>query len=332
MNTLCVDIGNFSVLTAVVGSKNTTLINKIRSLIVDVTHKGDVRDGLHVEDSPLVEVKGKFFKLGRQAGRQPGCLSAAEAGKNQPDIFLPMLFANTPDGFEGTVSMLVPNRDKMSETWIRSAILGTHTYSVNKTERTATFTDVEFHRESDTALHYAYITGIVPQTAGTLMIDIGGGTVNALIATFEDGELDILWRESYDNRGGIALAKSILDTDCVKAQKSMSVPAIMDAIATGKRYVGNRPDRSFELVFDDCVKAWFKSIRVTVLSAADAYLDEVNNIIWMGGSTELLRPQLEDKEGQMVFPNPQLANINALIHLCGGQVATIVAKERANAA
>ena len=324
MDTLCADIGNFSVLTAVVGNKPAS-INKMRSLIVDVTHKGDVRDGLTADDSPLVEVKGKFFKLGRQAGRQPNCLSAAEAGKNQAEIFLPMLLANTPDGFEGSVSMLVPAWDKSAETWIRTAILGTHEYSVNKRTRIASFTDIEFHRESDTALHYAYIKGIVPQTEGTLLIDIGGGTVNAVIATFENGELDILWRDSFNNRGGIALANMILDTDYVKAQKTMKTADIMDAIANGKRYIGNRPDRSFEPVFDDCVKAWFKAIRVTVLSAADAYLDEVNQIVWVGGSVELLRPQLEGKDGQLVFPSPQEANINALIHLCGGDVEVVAA-------
>ena len=322
MNTLCADIGNFSVLTAVAESRAT--VNKMRSLIVDVTHKGDVRDGLHADDSPLVEVKGKFYKLGRQAGRQPNCLSAAEAGKSNSDIFLPMLLANTPDGFEGSVSMLVPSRDSASETWIRTAILGTHEYSVNKVGRVASFTDVEFHRESDTALHYAYLSGIIPKTEGTLLIDIGGGTVNAVIATFE-GELDILWRDSFDNRGGIALAKGILDTDHVKAQKTMKTADIMDAIANGNRYIGNRPDRSFEPVFDDCVKAWFKAIRVTVLSAADAYLDEVNQIVWMGGSVELLRPQLEGKDEQLIFPSPQYANINALINLSGGDMEVVAA-------
>lgn len=316
MKKLRADIGNYSSFIAV----DKDLIEYIRSLIVEVTHKGDVRDGLHAFDSPLVGIKDKFYKLGRQAGKQPNCLSAAEAGKNQPEIFLPILLANTPDGFEGSVSMAVPARDKAAETWIRTSVLGTHEFSVNHQNRIASFTDIEFYRESDIALLYAYLIGLVPKDTGTLLIDIGGGTVNAIIATFEDGELDILWRESYDNRGGIALAKSILDTDEVKLQKSMSVPAIMDAIANGKRYVGNRPDRSFEAVFDDCVKAWFKAIRVTMMSAADAYLDEVNQIIWMGGSVELLRSQIESKEGQIVFPNPQLANIHALLHLTDTEI------------
>lgn len=317
-STICADIGNYSVLTSVISGTNTSSVSKMRSLIVDVTHKGDIRNGLHFDDSPLVEIKGKYYKLGRQAGKQPNCLSAAEAGKNQPEIFLPMLLANTPDGFEGSVSLLVPSRDNAAETWIRTAVLGTHEFSVNNQSRIASFTDVEFHRESDTALRYAYTTDTVPKTEGALLIDIGGGTVNAVIATFEDGELDTLWRESFDNRGGIALAKSILDTDHVKAQKTMSASAIMDAIANGNCYVGNRPDRSFEPVFDDCVKTWFKSIRVTIMAAADSYLDEVNRIIWMGGSAELLRPQIEGKEAQFIFPSPQLANINALVYLSGG--------------
>ncbi|MDJ0674025.1 MAG: hypothetical protein QNJ36_01265 [Calothrix sp. MO_167.B42] len=323
MQTLCADIGNFSVLTAIADSRAEII--KMRSLIVDVTYKGDVREGTIQKGSPLVEIKGKCFKLGIQAGKQPNCLSAAEAGKNQPDIFLPMLLANTPDGFEGSVSMLVPTRDRASEMWIRNAVMGTHEFSVDRKPRIANFTDVEFHRESDTALHYAYLAGIVPQSSGTLLIDIGGGTVNAVIATFEDGELNILWRNSFDNKGGIALAKTILETDLVGNQSHMTAPKIMDAIAQDRRYIGNRPEFTFEPVFDDCVKTWFKATRVTIMSAADAYLDEVNQIVWCGGLSELLRPQLEGKESHQIFPNPQLANIHALIHFSGGGNAKVAA-------
>lgn len=56
MDTLCADIGNFSVLTAVVGNKPAS-INKMRSLIVDVTHKGDVRDGLTATIAPWWKLK-----------------------------------------------------------------------------------------------------------------------------------------------------------------------------------------------------------------------------------------------------------------------------------
>ncbi|NJM19895.1 MAG: hypothetical protein HC907_14960 [Richelia sp. SM1_7_0] len=61
------------------------------------------------------------------------------------------------------------------------------------------------------------------------------------------------------------------------------------------------------------------------MSAADAYLDEVNKIAWVGGSTELLRPLLEGKERQLIFPNPQLANIQGLLSLSGGDVRIIAA-------
>ena len=320
MNTICIDIGNYSVLSSVVGSTDTTPVKIWRSLIYDTTNNGTVRDGLHRSDSPLVGVNGKYFKLGHQASRQPGCLSAAEAGKNQPDIFLPMLLAATPDGFDGEVSMLVPKRDSNAETWIRTAVLGQHEYSVDKVGRSASITNINFEIESETALLYAFITGLVPSDTGVLLIDIGGGTVNAVASTFCQGHLDIIWRNSYDNSGGIALASAIANTDHVKAQKTMNKADIMDAIAMGKRYICNRPDRSFEPVFDDCLRNWFKAIRTTILSDADSSLSYVTHIVWMGGAAELLRPQLQGKEGQIVFPQPQYANINALIHLNGGDI------------
>ena len=322
MQTLCADIGNFSVLTAIADERAE--ITKMRSLIVDVTHKGDIREGVMHPDSPLVKTKGRFFKIGRQAGKQPNCLSAAEAGKNQTEIFLPMLLANTPDEFEGTVSMLVPSRDTKAELWIRNSVIGTHEFSVNKKPRIANFTDVEFHKESDTALLFAYQTGIIPKKSGTLLIDIGRGTVNGIIANFEDDELNILWRKSFPNQGGIGLAKTILETDLVRNQSHMTAPKIMDAIAIGRRYIGNCEEFTFEPVFDDCVKIWFKAARTAVMSAANNYLDEVNQILWCGGCAELLRPQLEGKDNHQIFLNPQYANIHALISLSGGNVKVAV--------
>jgi hypothetical protein len=325
MNTLCVDIGNYSVLTSVVDARERGDINMMRSLIYDCTHNGECRTGMHTVDSPLVNIGNKTYKLGRFAKNYPGFLSAVEAGKNRPDVMLPILLGNTPDGFEGKVKILVPARDEVFEKLIKSAVTGHHTYQVTKERSPKSdkqvsqssvvhFTEVEFVRETDAAAKFAYESGAIPPDDVALVIDIGGGTINAVVCSYEDDVFNVIYRKSYDNSGGIALAQTIANTDAVKSYgRAFEIAKIMDAITEGKTHVGNRPDLSFEAVFDDCLNQWFESIITRVMSAADKYLDEVTTLVWCGGGAEIVRDRLHSG-GHLILDNPQQANINGLIH------------------
>lgn len=318
-NTLCVDIGNYSVLSAVVSGRESTEVVKMRSLIYDCTHNSDCRNNVHSSDSPMIAVNGKFYKLGKGAKNYPGFLSAAEAGKSRTDVMLPILLANTPDGFEGVVKILVPTRDEMSEKLVRSAVIGTHTYSTTVNSVTcdaiANFTGAEFIRETDSAAKFAYESGVINPSEVVLIVDIGGGTCNYVVAAYEDDVFSVRLNKSLPNSGGIALAQAISNTDVVKTYgRSFEIAKIMDAITEGKTYISNRRDLSFETVYTDCVEQWFEGLISRIMAATDKYLDEVTRIVWCGGGTEIIKDKLANQPLHLVLDNPQHANINGLIH------------------
>lgn len=329
MNTLCIDIGNYSVLSAVVSGRETSDIAMMRSLIYDTTHNGECRNGVHPVDSPMIAVNGKFYKLGKLAKNYPGFLSAVEAGKSRPDIMLPILLSNTPDGFEGKVKILVPARDEGKEKLIHNAVTGTHTYEVTANGRSmsaiAHIIDVEFARETDAAAEFAYETGAINPEDVCLVVDIGGGTVNTVVCNYSDDVFSVVFRKSYDNSGGIALAQAIANTDIVKSHgRAFEIAKIMDAISDRKAYIGNRKDMTFEPVLEDCINQWFEGIVTRIMSATDKYLDEVTKIVWCGGGAEIVRNRLITK-GQTVLENPQHANINGLIHSAKTPVLRVAA-------
>jgi StbA protein len=318
-NTLCVDIGNYSVLSAVVSGRDSSDVTKMRSLIYDATHNSESRNTAHPKNSPLVTVNGKSFKVGDKACTYPGFLSAAEAGKSRTDIILPILLANTPDGFEGIVKMLVPTRDEFKEKLIANEIIGTHSFSITadatKTDSIADFTGVEFVRETDSAAKFAYETGAINPDDVALVIDIGGGTINIVICNYEDDVFNTVYRKSYDGSGGIALAQTIANTDVVKSYgRTFEIAKIMDAISNNKLFYGNRQDLSFASVWESSVDTWFDALLSRVMASTDKYLDEVTTILWCGGGAEIIRSKVDDQPGHMILDNPQLANISGLIH------------------
>ena len=161
MHTICCDIGNYSTLISTVTGRTASPILKMRSLILNVTHNSEVRQGVHNSENPLVIVNNKHYKLGRQAGLYHGHLSAAEAGKSRSDIALPLLLAATPQDFEGEVKLLVPRRDEPSEKLLRAAIVGTHEFCVNGRDAIANFTSVSFYEETKSAAKFAFDSGVI---------------------------------------------------------------------------------------------------------------------------------------------------------------------------
>ena len=316
-NTLCADIGNYSTLIAVVDDRNSGSIVKMRSLLYDCTHNGECRNGVHTAENPMIAYADRHYKIGKVAKAFPGFLSAAEAGKSRKDIFLPILLSATPSEFEGVVKVLVPARDGMKESIISKAVIGTHSYSVwrggKKQDALANFTEIEFHRETDAAAKFAFEVGAVSPDDVILTIDIGGGTCNYLVASYEDDVFSVRFRKSLDNSGGIALAQALANTDLLKSYgRALEISKIMDAISDGKQFIANRRDLTFAPVWEDSVSQWFDGMISRIMASTDKYLDEVTQIVWCGGGAEILRHKLS-QSGHVVLEQPQLANLKGLI-------------------
>ncbi|MUH00335.1 hypothetical protein F7734_51925 [Scytonema sp. UIC 10036] len=312
--TVCADIGNYSTLISTVTGRTASPVLKMRSLLYNCTHNGEVRDNVHTAENPLVYVNHKYWKVGRQAGLYKDHINLAEAGKNRCDLVLPLLLAGTPSGFEGEVKFLVPKRDSGAEKLLKTSIIGTHEYSVNGKEAIANFTDVAFTEETKAPAKFAFEAGVVAPNDVILLIDLGGGTCNCGVFAYEDDVFSTRFYKSYDNSGGIGLAQAICNTDLVKSYKrTVDISKIMDALTDGKTHIGNNPDYSFASVLDDCIDTWFDSLLTKVLSSTQQHLDEVTQILWCGGGSELIKNRLI-QQGQTVLDNPQYANIDALIH------------------
>lgn len=320
-NTLCADIGNYSVLTSVDESN----IKQMRSLIYDTTYNSECQNNIHPDDSPMIEVGSKKYKLGKLAAKFDGFLSAAEFGKSKAELLLPILLANTPDGFEGTVKLLVPNDDRDTKVFVKNAVIGTHEFNLHggsaEINTVVAYNHVEFYRETDMAAKYAYDAGILDDRDVALVIDIGGGTVNVVVCDVEDS-FYVRYRNSYPNQGGINLAQTILSSNLVRGYgKNFEVSKILDAIANGYRTIGRNASYTFEPVYDDCVDQWLKAILSKVMASVDKQLDDVTKIVWTGGGSEIIRHKVADKPMHLILPDPQRANLYGLMGLTRPQLS-----------
>ena len=312
-NNLYADIGNYSVLASVDGND----ISQMRSLIYDTTYNGECQNNIHPIESPMIELGVKKYKLGFLAAKFDGFLSAAEFGKSKTELLLPILLANSPDGFSGTVKLLVPNDDLSTQKFIKSAVIGTHEYNLYSNgaviNTVVSYNDVTFSRETDAAARYAFESGILDAEDVALVIDIGGGTINVVVCDVENG-FYVRYRNSYPNQGGINLAQTILATDLVRGyKKNFEVSKVMDAITRGERTIGRNRDYTFEPIYNDCVDQWLKAILSKVMASVDKQLDDVTRIVWTGGGAEIIRHKIINSRMHLILPEPQLANLYGLM-------------------
>ncbi|MEO0683899.1 MAG: hypothetical protein AAFY76_02325, partial [Cyanobacteria bacterium J06649_11] len=274
---------------------------------------------IHPVDAPMIEVGSKKYQLGKLASKYDGFLSAAEFGKSQTELLLPILLANTPDGFDGTVKLLVPNNDKGVQKLITTSIIGTHEFRLYsggaETNALVAYSDVTFVRETEASARYAFDAGILNADDVCLVIDIGGGTTNIVVCDVEDG-FYVRYSNSYPNQGGINLAQKILATDLVRGYgKNFEVAKVMEAIANGYRTIGRNATYTFEPVYSDCVDQWLKAILSKVMSSIDKHLDDISKIVWTGGGAEIIRHKVADKPMHLMLPEPQRANLYGLMGL-----------------
>ena len=287
---LIADIGNYSTITALEGKEPLL----IRAVEADITVKSVMSK--NTDESPTVLCEGRKLILGEYATKQKNAQTIVEQGKHNPDVIKPYLFAGLRENFQGSISYLVPHRDKWQEDGLRSKLINTHEIAVNGKFYKHTVTDIQFYLESDVAVEAAFITKEIPDDGDCLAIDIGGGTTNFLIMT-PDG--DVLHRNSFPDVGGVSLANDIINSDLMKSQKyAFKVPKIMDAIADGTFRYGRNYD--FFPVFKPLLDNWFNRLVDQIMLDSRDYLSDVATVMFIGGNAELLRDRIQNQDGYYI--------------------------------
>jgi hypothetical protein len=302
---LFADIGNYSTITALEGEKPLM----IRSVEADITVKSVLSK--NTDDSPTVTCEGRKLILGEYATKQKNAQSIVERGKHDPNVVKPYLFSGLRDVFNGTITYLLPKRDRWIEDGLRSKLIGTHEITVNGKFFKHTVTDIQFFLETDVAVESAFLSGSIPDDGDCLTIDIGGGTTNYLVMT-PDG--NILHRNSLPDVGGVSLANDIINSDWMQSYNVAFNPAkVMDAIADGSLTYGRRYD--FSEIFKPLLDNWFNRLVDRIMLDCRDYLPDVATVMFLGGNACLIRERVAGQEGYYIPENPQTANIEALMNL-----------------
>lgn len=314
---LAVDIGNYSTQSAVISHRGVSPVNTIRSISFNCTNRKEARDNADNDENPVIELGDTVYLLGQRAGLYKSHFSAAQEGKAKPEVVVPLLLSSLREDFRGTVKMLVPQRNTSEESLLRNEIVKKHYFTRNGKSLRADIKEVEFYEETKAAAEYAYKVGSVAPYDTIFCLDIGGGTLNYGIFSYEDDLFTCLCHKSNADSGGIELAKAICSTDLVKGFSwTTDISRVMSAISQGKRIIGNRTELDFSPVYEECVTSWFRSLLVQAKSHVSSFFPEVTKIVWVGGGAEIVRERIEKIAGDIsiVLDNPQNANISHLIH------------------
>lgn len=311
---LAVDIGNYSCQSCVISASGTTPIRTIRSLLYDCTFESDIRNNAYNDENLLITIGDKSYLVGKRAESYASHKSAAEAGKSRSDVVLPLVLSALKHDFYGEIKFLVPSRNEVQESFLRNALVKSHSFCRNGISLSAEFTGITFYEETKAAARYAFESKIVPKSSVLFVADIGGGTVNYGVFQYEDGNFVCKEYKPNNNLGGIELAKAIAATDVVKRFRwTPNISRILTSISNGSLVIGNRQELDFSPVYEMCVDRWFGALLVRAKSDMNAFFPDVTDAIWVGGGAEIVRSRIE-KTPHRVLDNPQRANIMHLVH------------------
>ncbi|MEM7067139.1 MAG: hypothetical protein AAF572_28745 [Cyanobacteria bacterium P01_B01_bin.77] len=129
------------------------------------------------------------------------------------------------------------------------------------------------------------------------MLDLGGGTALGRIFTRTGSPIrsaEVKIPGTYD------LAKRIAAALQAKAEYSPDTSLIMDAIATGSYRIGQR--LYFEGIYQQCRRQWIDEIRGALREAWAAHMEELGEVLVIGGSAELARDFVESTNGRFKIP------------------------------
>jgi len=257
-------------------------------------------------DTTIIEREGRIYAIGQAAKTMHG-KSAFDKGK------LGMMFDSVFAALEPSYgqSILRVENLKIAVPDIRSEkakaesqkLQGTFEYTRNGQALITTIARVTLIEEATAAYNYGVKTNLYQWLdAINGVIDFGGGTSSGRLY----GPDGLMLREaSVTLPGTNQLAQTIQARLLKETGTSADLSAVMDGIENGTYRIG-RNGASFVTHFASARDLWLDDIRSKASNQWKPYLNDLGEVLLVGGSASLATSLEERSEGRFkVAPNPQ---------------------------
>ena len=257
-------------------------------------------------DTAIIERDGRIYAIGQAAKTMHG---KAAFDKGKLSMMFDSVFAALEPSYGQSIlrvenlKIAVPDTRNSEAIAESKKLQGTFEYTRNGQALITTVAKVTLIEEATAAYNYGVKTDLYQWLdAINGVIDFGGGTSSGRLYS-PDG---LMLREaSITLPGTNQLAQSIQARLLKETAVSADLSAIMDGIENGSYRIG-RNGATFVSHFASARDIWLDDIRSKAISQWNPYLNDLGEIILVGGSASLATSLEERTKGRFkVAPNPQ---------------------------
>jgi hypothetical protein len=306
------DLGNFSLKCIRDGLTGNDKEIKIPSLLTDVTHRIQIEPS---ELTPVVGIGDRSIHLG-ESDYGNDALSVVTHNKSDSSIFLPCIYAVMPWKYSGkydvdlTISfppaLAGSYADKLSE------LKRVHHFTKNGRDYEVRLKEVRVKFEGLGAFYVAQSNGQISPKA-TLIIDVGGKTVNGLVWA-KGKPID---RITFATGGGYDIARMITSDTRLQDRYGSTfsnIYSVMNAIANGSFLLDSQNTGEyvdFEDIYRDVLETWYKRLKGDV-SARLSGRTGIDRILFTGGNAQNLLTYSCIKNPSIIVEGADMANVRGL--------------------
>lgn len=277
------------------------------------------------------DLAGRIWAVGEAAKTSfPGAFSRVVDSENSTgkvDFALHFALAGLPPMSHGQYFQIpvmyasLPDPALLGSAFKR-AIIGTHRYTHNGVEASATIDDVTVLHEGQGAFVYALSQGVFPSGTANAIIDCGNGTTIAQ-AFSPNGHL-IPKSRTVSQVGVFHLLKSIASDIRLKRTlgKEGDIHLIQQAIEDGSLSYGSR-NIDISNIYREQRNRWASQALKKALEKFSTMKDEIDTILLIGGGANIVKILAEKKDSIELCPEPQLANVLGLAKLADKRIRTL---------
>jgi hypothetical protein len=257
-------------------------------------------------DTAILERDGRIYAIGQVAKTMKG---KAAFDKGKLSMMVDSVFAALEPSYGQSIlrvenlKLAVPDVRNGEAIAQSQKLQGTFEYCRNGQELIATIARVTLIEEATAAYNYGVKNDLYQWLdAINGVIDFGGGTSSGRLYS-PDG---LMLREaSITLPGTNQLAQMIQARLLKETAVSADLSAIMDGLESGSYQVG-RNGASFVSHFASCRDLWLDDIRSKAISQWNPYLNDLGEVLLVGGSATLATSLEERTKGRFkVATNPQ---------------------------